>query len=63
MPMRAEREELEEGEIRIGPFTFLQPAQQRDEPELRILTDQILDTPESNNQTRDTPNSELCDPI
>ena len=62
MPTRAEREEEEEGEIRIGPFPLLQPAQQQDELELTILSDQILDTPEPNNQTRDTPNSESCDP-
>jgi len=62
LPTRAEREEVEEGEIRIGPFPLVQPAQQQDEPELIILSDQILDTPEPNNQTRDTPNSERCDP-
>ena len=55
LPTRAEREEEEKGEIRIGSFPLVQPAQQQDEPELTILSDQILDTPEPKYQTRDTP--------
>jgi len=62
LPTRAEREEEEEGETRIGPFPLVQPAQQQDQPELITLSHQILDTPEPNNQTVDTANSERCDP-
>ena len=60
--MRIERQEEEEGEIKIGPFPLMQPAQQQDEPEPKITPDQILDTPEPNNQTVDTPNSDCRDP-
>ena len=59
-PTRAERKVEEEGEIRIGSFLLVQPAQQQDDLELIILSDKILGTPD--NQTRDTPNSERFDP-
>ena len=62
LPTRTDREDEEEGEIRIGPFPLMQPPQQQDEPELTIPPDQILDTPEPNNQTVDIHNSERCDP-
>ena len=62
MPTRTEREEEKEGEIKIGPFPLTLPAQQQDEPEPKITPDQILDTPEPNNQNMDTPNSEHRDP-
>jgi len=49
VPTRTEREEEGEGEIRIGPFLLMQPAQQQDELEPEIPPDQILDTPGPNN--------------
>ena len=62
MPTHTEREEEEEGEIKIGPFPLMQTAQRLGEPELTIPPDENLGTPEPNNQAVDTSNSERCDP-
>jgi len=56
-----EKQDEKEGEIRFDLFPLMQPSQQQDEPELTIPPDQIVDTPEPNNQRVDTPNSECCD--
>ena len=61
--MRAERKDKQEDEITIGPFPLMQPTHRQDEPELTIRPDQILDTPEPNNQTVDTSTLNVVTPL